>query len=106
MRSYPPALSLPGMDFINPTDPGGPVLNQPNTALLSLVLMLGTFFVAFFLRKLRNSRFLGGKVTYGSHFLRNPSFVFSGLISIKRIGFGPSVSPLLITITILSQNAV
>uniref|UniRef100_A0A4W5LLS6 Anion exchange protein n=1 Tax=Hucho hucho TaxID=62062 RepID=A0A4W5LLS6_9TELE len=59
MRSYPPALSLPGMD--NLTDPGGPVLNQPNTALLSLVLMLGTFFVAFFLRKLRNSRFLGGK---------------------------------------------
>ncbi|MED6261160.1 Anion exchange protein 3 [Ataeniobius toweri] len=39
----------------------GPVLNQPNTALLSLVLMIGTFFVAFFLRKFRNSRFLGGK---------------------------------------------
>ncbi|XP_035995547.1 anion exchange protein 3 isoform X3 [Fundulus heteroclitus] len=39
----------------------GPVLNQPNTALLSLVLMMGTFFVAFFLRKFRNSRFLGGK---------------------------------------------
>uniref|UniRef100_A0AAY4DX15 Anion exchange protein n=1 Tax=Denticeps clupeoides TaxID=299321 RepID=A0AAY4DX15_9TELE len=38
-----------------------PVHNQPNTALLSLVLMLGTFFVAFFLRKFRNSRFLGGK---------------------------------------------
>ncbi|CAL8387715.1 unnamed protein product, partial [Gadus morhua 'NCC'] len=37
------------------------VLNQPNTALLSLVLMMGTFFVAFFLRKFRNSRFLGGK---------------------------------------------
>nr|XP_046259849.1 anion exchange protein 3 isoform X2 [Scatophagus argus] len=37
------------------------VLNQPNTALLSLVLMMGTFFLAFFLRKLRNSRFLGGK---------------------------------------------
>ncbi|KAJ3592367.1 hypothetical protein NHX12_007494 [Muraenolepis orangiensis] len=36
-------------------------LNQPNTALLSLVLMMGTFFVAFFLRKFRNSRFLGGK---------------------------------------------
>uniref|UniRef100_A0A672IAU3 Anion exchange protein n=1 Tax=Salarias fasciatus TaxID=181472 RepID=A0A672IAU3_SALFA len=33
----------------------------PNTALLSLVLMMGTFFVAFFLRKFRNSRFLGGK---------------------------------------------
>lgn len=39
----------------------GPVHNQPNTALLSLVLMMGTFFVAFFLRKFRNSRFLGGK---------------------------------------------
>lgn len=38
------------------------VLNQPNTALLSLVLMMGTFFLAFFLRKFRNSRFLGGKV--------------------------------------------
>lgn len=38
------------------------VFNQPNTALLSLVLMMGTFFVAFFLRKFRNSRFLGGKV--------------------------------------------
>ncbi|CAL8240656.1 unnamed protein product [Merluccius merluccius] len=37
------------------------VLDQPNTALLSLVLMMGTFFVAFFLRKFRNSRFLGGK---------------------------------------------
>ncbi|XP_077392049.1 anion exchange protein 3 [Festucalex cinctus] len=37
------------------------IQNQPNTALLSLVLMMGTFFVAFFLRKFRNSRFLGGK---------------------------------------------
>ncbi|XP_037832093.1 anion exchange protein 3 isoform X2 [Kryptolebias marmoratus] len=55
---------------VYPTDPSGaddfrsfdnPVLNQPNTALLSLVLMMGTFFVAFFLRKFRNSRFLGGK---------------------------------------------
>lgn len=40
------------------------VFNQPNTALLSLVLMMGTFFLAFFLRKLRNSRFLGGKVLF------------------------------------------
>lgn len=43
-------------------DQYGPIYNQPNTALLSLVLMMGTFFVAFFLRKFRNSRFLGGKV--------------------------------------------
>ncbi|XP_035860262.1 anion exchange protein 3 isoform X2 [Sander lucioperca] len=39
----------------------GPILNQPNTALMSMVLMMGTFLVAFFLRKFRNSRFLGGK---------------------------------------------
>ncbi|KAM9805073.1 anion exchange protein 3 [Neosynchiropus ocellatus] len=49
-----------------PTDPTPSpsfqdVINQPNTALLSFVLMIGTFFLAFFLRKLRNSRFLGGK---------------------------------------------
>ncbi|GLD51538.1 anion exchange protein 3-like isoform X1 [Lates japonicus] len=42
-------------------DTDDPIFNQPNTALLSLVLMMGTFFVAFFLRKFRNSRFLGGK---------------------------------------------
>ncbi|XP_059503548.1 anion exchange protein 3 isoform X2 [Stegostoma tigrinum] len=34
---------------------------QPNTALLSLVMMVGTFFIAYFMRKFRNSRFLGGK---------------------------------------------
>ncbi|KFP31131.1 Band 3 anion transport protein, partial [Colius striatus] len=33
----------------------------PNTALLSLVLMAGTFFLAFFLRKFKNSAFLPGK---------------------------------------------
>uniref|UniRef100_UPI0035901A00 anion exchange protein 2-like isoform X2 n=1 Tax=Myxine glutinosa TaxID=7769 RepID=UPI0035901A00 len=39
-----------------------PVMSpQPNTALLSLVHMLGTFFLAFFLRKFKNSNFLGGK---------------------------------------------
>uniref|UniRef100_A0A8C4Q055 Anion exchange protein n=1 Tax=Eptatretus burgeri TaxID=7764 RepID=A0A8C4Q055_EPTBU len=40
-----------------------PMMNpQPNTALLSLVHMLGTFFLAFFLRKFKNSNFLAGKV--------------------------------------------
>ncbi|XP_039595858.1 band 3 anion transport protein-like isoform X2 [Polypterus senegalus] len=34
----------------------------PNTALLSLVLMAGTFFIAFFLRKFKNSRYLPGKI--------------------------------------------
>uniref|UniRef100_A0AAQ5YJ45 Anion exchange protein n=1 Tax=Amphiprion ocellaris TaxID=80972 RepID=A0AAQ5YJ45_AMPOC len=59
-----PLMALYPSDF-NPTAEmqnfGDPVFNQPNTALLSLVLMMGTFFVAFFLRKFRNSRFLGGK---------------------------------------------
>ncbi|XP_076119844.1 anion exchange protein 3 [Alosa pseudoharengus] len=58
MKSYP--AGLPDAAYFDPEHPE-PLLNQPNTALLSLVLMFGTFFVAFFLRKFRNSRFLGGK---------------------------------------------
>ncbi|KAG9476320.1 hypothetical protein GDO78_003074 [Eleutherodactylus coqui] len=38
------------------------ITGQPNTALLSLVLMAGTFFIAFFLRKLKNSNFFPGRV--------------------------------------------
>merc|ERR1719461_2209161 len=39
--------------------PRGP---QPNTALLSMILMFGTFFIAYFLRIFRNSQFLGRNV--------------------------------------------
>ncbi|NWY89835.1 B3AT protein, partial [Loxia curvirostra] len=39
-----------------------PDVPEPNTALLSLVLMAGTFFLAFFLRMFKNSSFLPGKV--------------------------------------------
>lgn len=39
-----------------------PNVPEPNTALLSLVLMAGTFFLAFFLRKFKNSAFLPGRV--------------------------------------------
>ncbi|XP_075922271.1 band 3 anion transport protein-like isoform X3 [Petromyzon marinus] len=46
----------------NDTDAPTKMPSQPNTSLLSLVLMSGTFFIAFFLRKLKNSRFLAGKV--------------------------------------------
>jgi len=35
---------------------------QPNTALLSTILMLGTFFLAYFLKEFRNSIFLGERV--------------------------------------------
>ncbi|NWI08324.1 B3A2 protein, partial [Crypturellus soui] len=38
------------------------VTGQPNTALLSLVLMAGTFFLALFLRKFKNSRFFPGRI--------------------------------------------
>lgn len=37
------------------------VHGEPNTALLSLVLMAGTFFIAFYLRKFKNSAFFPGR---------------------------------------------
>ncbi|XP_056868514.1 anion exchange protein 2b isoform X1 [Takifugu flavidus] len=37
-------------------------LGEPNTALLSLVLMAGTFFIAFYLRKFKNSAFFPGRL--------------------------------------------
>uniref|UniRef100_A0A8C2ZUJ0 Anion exchange protein n=1 Tax=Cyclopterus lumpus TaxID=8103 RepID=A0A8C2ZUJ0_CYCLU len=36
------------------------VLGEPNTALLSFVLMVGTYFIAFYLRKFKNSSFFPG----------------------------------------------
>uniref|UniRef100_A0A3B5R7L6 Anion exchange protein n=1 Tax=Xiphophorus maculatus TaxID=8083 RepID=A0A3B5R7L6_XIPMA len=36
--------------------------NKPNTALLSLVLMAGTYFIAFYLRKFKNSSFFPGRI--------------------------------------------
>uniref|UniRef100_A0A8C4SXT8 Anion exchange protein n=1 Tax=Erpetoichthys calabaricus TaxID=27687 RepID=A0A8C4SXT8_ERPCA len=63
LKSYPP--NSQGQGNINLSQVAqtaeSSLVMQPNTALLSLVLMLGTFFIAFFLRKFRNSRFLGGK---------------------------------------------
>ncbi|KAL0156394.1 hypothetical protein M9458_047640, partial [Cirrhinus mrigala] len=37
------------------------VVGEPNTALLSLVLMSGTFFIAYYLRKFKNSAFFPGR---------------------------------------------
>lgn len=42
----------------NVTD-SAPVINQPNTALFCTILALGTFFIAYYLRHFRNSKFLG-----------------------------------------------
>lgn len=35
---------------------------KPNTTLMSIILTFGTFFIAFFIRQFRNSRFLGRTV--------------------------------------------
>ncbi|XP_029970621.1 LOW QUALITY PROTEIN: anion exchange protein 2-like [Salarias fasciatus] len=40
----------------------GKVVGEPNTALLSFVLMSGTYFIAFYLRKFKNSSFFPGKL--------------------------------------------
>uniref|UniRef100_A0A3Q2H4I8 Anion exchange protein n=1 Tax=Equus caballus TaxID=9796 RepID=A0A3Q2H4I8_HORSE len=54
-------LGLGNGSSAGPAGQGRP-RGQPNTALLSLVLMAGTFFIAFFLRKFKNSRFFPGRV--------------------------------------------
>ncbi|KAL2085242.1 hypothetical protein ACEWY4_018562 [Coilia grayii] len=51
------AVALPGNSTL-PTVVSG----EPNTALLSLVLMSGTFFIAFYLRKFKNSAFFPGRL--------------------------------------------
>lgn len=52
----------PNMDTNDTATDDGKVpmlYNQPNTALLTLVLTLGTFFIAYFLKQFRNGKFLG-----------------------------------------------
>lgn len=51
------------------------VKGKPNTALLSTILTLGTFFLAYFLRKFRQGRFLGRSVSIQS-FHRTVSLFF------------------------------
>uniref|UniRef100_A0A8C5I1A6 Anion exchange protein n=1 Tax=Gouania willdenowi TaxID=441366 RepID=A0A8C5I1A6_GOUWI len=51
-----------GYENVNSTLTGAvAVRGEPNTALLSLVLMAGTFFIAFYLRKFKNSAFFPGR---------------------------------------------
>ncbi|XP_069473057.1 anion exchange protein 3 isoform X2 [Ambystoma mexicanum] len=62
LKSYPPNPKLSRNSSVEAASSSSTDTRmQPNTALLSLILMLGTFFIAFFMRKFRNSRFLGGK---------------------------------------------
>ncbi|XP_077349811.1 anion exchange protein 2 isoform X2 [Lithobates pipiens] len=57
----PEDVNVTSISLHNSTAVPTRVLGQPNTALLSLVLMAGTFFIAFFLRKLKNSNFFPGR---------------------------------------------
>ncbi|KAM4622557.1 band 3 anion transport protein isoform 2-T2 [Discoglossus pictus] len=52
----------PLQGYYNYTAPEVASYPQPNTALLSFVLMAGTFFIAFFLRQFKNSGFFPGKL--------------------------------------------
>ncbi|KAG5851104.1 hypothetical protein ANANG_G00089490 [Anguilla anguilla] len=52
------SLSAGNMTDVGPIK----VRGEPNTALLSLVLMSGTFFIAFYLRKFKNSAFFPGRL--------------------------------------------
>ncbi|XP_038611402.1 LOW QUALITY PROTEIN: anion exchange protein 2 [Tachyglossus aculeatus] len=54
--------TAPGNESLAGGSAGSQIQGQPNTALLSLVLMAGTFFIAFFLRKFKNSRFFPGRI--------------------------------------------
>jgi hypothetical protein len=51
-------------------------LNQPNTALMSTILTLGTFLIAHFLRIFRNSKFLGRRVSIEVVYKNFISFFF------------------------------
>lgn len=59
----------------------------PNTALLSMCLMLGCFFIAFFLRQFKNGTFLPGKVSCQSVELINRLFqnIFVIFVSLPPI---------------------
>lgn len=48
-----------GSSLLAPVDKNGQPINQPNTALLCMVLTLGTFVSAYSLKIFRNSKFLG-----------------------------------------------
>ncbi|XP_026535564.1 band 3 anion transport protein isoform X2 [Notechis scutatus] len=58
-KEHPLKEAYKNVTFSRDEDPREPV---PNTALLSLVLMGGTFFIAFFLRKFKNSSFFPGRL--------------------------------------------
>ncbi|XP_033507426.1 anion exchange protein 2a isoform X2 [Epinephelus lanceolatus] len=55
-------VSRPLCNFTVAAGNTGKVIGEPNTALLSFVLMMGTYFIAFYLRKFKNSSFFPGRL--------------------------------------------
>ncbi|XP_018408241.1 PREDICTED: band 3 anion transport protein [Nanorana parkeri] len=55
-------IAHPLQESYNVTHVFLPTYPQPNTALLSLLLMVGAFFIAYFFRQFKNSSFFPGKL--------------------------------------------
>ena len=47
-----------------PDGPDSPIIEEPNTALLSFILMFGTFMIAYGLKVFRNSHYFGRTVGF------------------------------------------
>lgn len=59
---------------------------KPNTALFSTILMIGTFYIAYFLRHFRNSKFLGRSVSVSFfYFLKNFSSISKLLMNVFSV---------------------
>lgn len=63
IKMEPIKILFSDTELINPIDHQPMITKQPNTALLCTILALGTFFVAYYLRHFRNSKFLGRNVS-------------------------------------------
>lgn len=59
-------LSVSQCNYTTTAGNPGKIVGELNTALLSLVLMAGTYFIAFYLRKFKNSSFFPGRVSTSS----------------------------------------
>lgn len=69
-------------------------VGEPNTALLSLVLMTGTYFIAFYLRMFKNSSFFPGRVStrlcvsVGCRWTNNKIEHFGGSMPMHDVALG------------------
>uniref|UniRef100_A0A3P9JJM2 Anion exchange protein n=1 Tax=Oryzias latipes TaxID=8090 RepID=A0A3P9JJM2_ORYLA len=62
LRGCQPENTTELSSLSNSTVAAEKVVGEPNTALLSLVLMAGTYFIAFYLRMFKNSSFFPGRL--------------------------------------------